>query len=130
MFRRITMGMVLYSIPTLAFAQAAEPVESVGQNLLATLFLLFLAGVVAVGWLLVGLLAKAPTPFPTARALLEPNLAWALVGAVIANRIWSGGEIHGALDFAVAVAGGVVLLELGRAIGQVRFPGVPVWQAR
>lgn len=114
---------------TLALAQA-EPVESVRQGLLPTLFILIFAGVFAVVFLLVGLLGKIPSKFPTARELLEPNLAWALVGAVIASGIWSDWQFHGALDFIAAAAGGLVLLELGRAIGQVRFPGVPDWRAQ
>lgn len=129
MFRRLMTGTVLYAIPTLAFAQA-EPVDNPGRSLLLTLILLFVAGVVAVVWLLFGLLGKSPNPFPKARELLEPNLAWALVGVVIASGAWSGWQFHSALDFAVAVAGGVVLLELGRLVGHVRFPGVPDWQTR
>ncbi len=129
MFRQLTIGVALYAIPTIAFAQT-EPVENAGNNLLLTLALLFIAGVVAVVWLLIGLLAKLPSPFPNARELLEPNLAWAFVGAIIASRAWSGWEFHNGLDFAVAVAGGVVLLELGRLLGQVRFPGVPDWATR
>ena len=109
MFRQLTIGVALYAIPTIAFAQT-EPVENAGNNLLLTLALLFIAGVVAVVWLLIGLLAKLPSPFPNARELLEPNLAWAFVGAIIASRAWSGWEFHNGLDFAVAVAGGVVLL--------------------
>lgn len=129
MFRRLMTGVALYAIPTVAFAQA-EPVEGSSHHLLVTLFLLFVAGVVAVVWLHIGLLAKLPSPFPKARELLEPNLAWAFVGAVIASRIWSGWEINSGLDFAVAVAGGIVLLELGRLLGQVRFPGVRDWATR
>ena len=129
MFRRLMTGTVLYAIPTLAFAQA-EPADNPGRSLLLTLFLLFVAGVVAVVWLLVGLLGKSPKPLPTARELLEPNLAWAVVGAVVASGAWSGWQFHGAADFAAAVAGGVVLLEFGRLLGHVRFPGVPDWQTR
>ncbi len=129
MFRRLMAATVLYAIPTLAFAQA-EPVDNLEQSLLLTLFLLFVAGVVAVAWLYVGLLGKLPSPFPKARELLEPNLAWAFVGVVIASRAWSGWQFHSFLDFAVAVAGGVVLLELGRLVGHVRFTGVPDWQTQ
>jgi Na+/glutamate symporter len=129
MFRRLFTATVLYSVPTLAFAQA-EPVDNLGRSFLLTLILLFIAGVVAVAWLLVGLLGKVPSPFPPARELLEPNLAWAFVGAVIVSRVWSGWQFHNALDFAAAVAGGVVLLELGRLLGQVRFTGVPDWRTR
>jgi hypothetical protein len=129
MFRRLTIGMVLYSIPTLAFAQA-EPADPLGHDLLLTLFIWFVAGVIAVVWLLFGLLGKIPNPFPKARELLEPNLAWAVVGAIIASRVWSDWQFHSAVDFVAAVAGGVVLLELGRLIGQVQFAGVPDWQTR
>lgn len=127
MIRRLLTVIGLYAIPTLAFAQI-DPVDNQGQNLLLTLFLLFIAGVVAVAFLYVGLLGKLPSPYPKARELLEPNLAWAFVGAVIASRAWSGWQFHGAADFAAAVAGGVILLELGRLVGQVRFNGVPDWK--
>ncbi len=129
MFRRFATALGLYAIPTLALAQI-EPVDNLGQNLLLTLFLLFVAGVVAVVWLLFGLLGKFPSSFPKARELLEPNLAWALVGAVIASRAWSGWQFQGFADFAAAVAGGVVMLELGRLIGHVRYNGVPDWRTR
>ncbi|CAH2602814.1 conserved membrane protein of unknown function [Rhodovastum atsumiense] len=129
MLRRLVTGIALFSIPSLAFAQV-EPATPLGQNLLLTLSIWFIAGVVATTWLLVGLLGRIPVPFPAARQVLEPNLAWAVVGVILASLVWSGWEFHGAVDFVVAVAGGVVVLELGRLIGQVRFPGVPDWQAR
>ena len=129
MLRRLMTGMVLYSIPTLAFAQSESAPNPV-QSFLLALFIAAVAGAVAVVWVQVGLLAKLPDPLPTARELLEPNLAWAFVGALLASRAWSGWQFHGIMDFVVAVAGGIVLLELGRLVGHVRFTGVPDWKTR